>query len=309
MTITAGFCTRDGLLFCADSLYMGGSKAHQQKLFGWRVDQNTPHACSIVFGLAGHEDNSKMAIEDCLEAFAKCPPAERTGKNVRDIFRNVIGEIHQRYVSARPKDEQDNASFYLIIGAWLPLAGGCRMFKSSGPAVTSAEPYHCTGSGYYLGDFFMKQLANRNMTLRHATLLAIQGISAAKGHDAYCGGPTQFMTISNTGQLSNAVPYNTHDTELYVNRFEGEARTLLFDLANTTSTDEEFQHSLDHFLGHVWRIRHYWKTGVNPQYQHLVDLINSTGLKQSEPPSPQAPIPDLPPQPLPLESSSGSDES
>lgn len=312
MTITAGFCTRDGILICADSLYTGVSKVNQQKIWGYHVDGDgdgdMSKSCSVVFGIAGHEDNSKMAIEDCLHAIAACPPRERTGKKIRDLLRDEIGKIHAKYVDSHPESERDNLRFDLIIAAWLPLAGGCRMFKSSGPAVTSAEPYHCIGTGYYLGDFMMKRFAHGHMSLRQAVVIAVQGIAAAKSYDANCGGPTQFMTISGSGQLSNFVPYNTYDAESYISQFESECRSMLFHLAETQSSDETFEEELERFVDKVKKIRRYWMTGIDPQYQRLMDVISSAGFSQAVRRDLRSTTADPSPQPPSLESRGGSGE-
>jgi hypothetical protein len=74
MTIAAGFCVKDGILLCADSMYTGGSKVHQPKLFGYRLNSGTPEACSLAFALAGHENYGKMAIDDCVDELLDTPP-------------------------------------------------------------------------------------------------------------------------------------------------------------------------------------------------------------------------------------------
>jgi len=68
MTIVAGFCVRDGIVLCGDTMYRGAMKLHQSKLFGSTIS-DSPHAAehlSMVFAAAGHEANANMAIEDCI---------------------------------------------------------------------------------------------------------------------------------------------------------------------------------------------------------------------------------------------------
>jgi 20S proteasome alpha/beta subunit len=120
------------------------------------------------------------------------------------------------------------------------------MFKSSGPAVLLSEPYHCTGVGAYLGDYLMRSVFKRGMLIKDATLLAIQALAAAKSYDANCGGDTQFIKLSSTGQLSNAIPYNVQDAEWHVKKFEMAARELLFGLGAFTQMTSSLRSNCKH---------------------------------------------------------------
>jgi hypothetical protein len=285
MTIAAGFHVQEAILLCTDSMYTGQAKVTKPKIFAHIIaGESSALDVSIAIALAGHENYARMAIDECIEAIKDCPPDLRSLTNIRGVLKKAIKAFYGEYVdSISDPYERDRARFELIIGAWLPRGGGLKMFRSDGPAVIRVDDYHCSGSGAYLGDFFMKNLAHRQMSLREAALLAIQGIAAAKSYDANCGGSTQFVCIKNGGQLSNFVPYNTHDAERYVADFENQARSLLLQLGDTESSEEHFQERLDYFVGKVKEIRRYWKSGADPEYQRFMDLINASGFRREGP--------------------------
>jgi hypothetical protein len=181
------------------------------------LNGNTPESCSLGFALAGHEDFGKMAIDDCVEKVLACPAGERTMRNVGIALRAAIKAINDDYVDKKPTSERELAKFELIIGAWLPLAGGLNLFRTRGSAVNSAGSYHCTGVGAYLGDYLMRNVFDpRSMNIRDAVVLAIQALGAAKSYDANCGGDTQFLTIAPDGRISPTVPYDIHTSESYI---------------------------------------------------------------------------------------------
>ena len=189
----------------------------------------------------------------------------------------AVKSIHEEYVDRRPDPiEKENAHFDLVIGCWLPLAGGLRMFRTNGPGVVSGDEYCCIGTGYYLGDYLMRNIFRRGMRIKEAALLAIQAVSAAKRYDPFCGGTTQFMTITPPGKLSNFVSYNVQDAELYVSQFEHASRKLLFEIGDTASEDQKFEAYLEDFIVETRRIRRYWKNGGAPMYQYLVERLAET---------------------------------
>ena len=152
MTIAAGFWTSQGILLCADSQFTGSAKSNQPKIFGYPLHRsNRDHNCLIAFAVAGNAVNAKMAIEDCVEDIEECPPEKLTIKEAHSRFRANVKKIHEQYVDTRSDPvEKENARFALVIGCWLPMKRGLRLFRTDGPGVTS-EDYCCVGTGAYLG--------------------------------------------------------------------------------------------------------------------------------------------------------------
>lgn len=305
MTIVAGFLVQDGLLLGADTMYTGGAKIHQPKLFGYMFHPDTPQSASIAFALAGHEDFGKMAIDDCVEAIEAYPLAELSIKNVRGLLRNAVKTINDEYVGKKPSAERESARFELIIGMWLPLAGGLRLFRTNGSAVNDAGNYHCTGFGAYLGDYLMRNIFSPTiMRIKDAALLAIQALSAAKAYDASCGGDTQFMTIFPGGKISAVVPYDVRTSEYYISEFEKLSRSLLFNIGNAAMADKDFETWLSSFADEVRRIRSFWK---GEGFGYLAKQFAK--FTPTEQPNPQSPTADPSRPPPSPESPEGSDES
>jgi hypothetical protein len=300
MTIVAGFCVQDGLLLCADSQYTGGTKVHQPKLFGYTINSGIPESCTLAFALAGHENFGKMAIDDCVESITDCKPKERTMAKIKRLLRKAIKSINDEYVDTRPTDaEKEAAKFDLIIGAWLPMAGGLRMFRSSGPAVLLAGAYHCTGIGAYLGDYLMRDVFDRqSMDLNDVMQLATQALLAAKSYDANCGGDTQFMAIYPGGKISPVVPFDVRHAENYAAAFDKSSRRLLLAIGNLKLTDEYFQEWLRSFTMEVERMRTIWKSESSAweRLREMLSKIKTTGQQDPEStkhdPSPQPPLPE-----------------
>jgi hypothetical protein len=297
VTIIAGFHVQNGILLAADTMYTGGTKIHQPKLFGYSLNANTPESCSLVFALAGHENYGRMAIDDCVEELLSCEPKLRTLKAVKRAFRKAVKAINDEYVDTRPDPaEKEAARFDLIIGAWLPMAGGLQMFKSSGPAVLWAGRYHCTGVGAYLGDYLMRNVFTdevaRTIKIKSAALLAIQALGAAKTYDSNCGGDTHFMTIYPGGMMSPVVPYDVHSSERYISEFEILARKLLFNIGDADMSDTDFDKWLSSFTDETRRIRAFWK---GQGFDYLSRQLSQ--LRGEVPPDPQPPTGDPTPQP------------
>ena len=70
--------------------------------------------CTRVFGVAGHENNAKMAIEDCADDFGECPPKERTGKRIKELLRAAL-----KWLFAAIKSKLDRSNYELVRAASL----------------------------------------------------------------------------------------------------------------------------------------------------------------------------------------------
>lgn len=283
MTIVAGFKVQNGILLAADTMYTGGAKVHQPKLFGYTPNPDTAESITLAFALAGHEDFGKMAVEDCVEAIASRPP-DRSIDTVRKLLRRAVKAINDEYVDKKPASEREAAKFELLIAAWLPGAGGLKMFRTRGSAVNDAGNYHCAGYGSYLGDYLMRNIFTPTMRLRDVVLLSIQALGAAKSYDASYGGDTQFMTIYDGGKISGLIPYDVHESESYISQFESLSRKLLFNVGDAEMSDADFEEWFTGFADQVRTIRAFWK---GEALEHLNRQLAK--IMARVPPSPQPP--------------------
>lgn len=93
MTIVAGFRVQDGIVLCSDTQYTGNAKVYQRKLFPLTIGEDP-----YVFGLAGHEPNGKMAIDECEEAISELEPGKRTLNGVKRALRLAVKPVIDDYV-------------------------------------------------------------------------------------------------------------------------------------------------------------------------------------------------------------------
>ena len=215
MTIVAGFRVQDGIVLCGDTMYTGGMKVHQPKLCSATLADapDSVDRLSIAFALAGNEANARMAIEDCLEGISEHPAEKRSLRSITTLLRSAILKINRDYVDGHSEAEKYNLQFGLIIGAWLPRGGGCRLWSTAGSGLIHQDPYYCQGTGEYLGHYLIRPVFKKSLSIAETVLLAIQTIAAVKKYDPNCGGDTQFVTITEGGALSAEVPYSAVGTE------------------------------------------------------------------------------------------------
>jgi hypothetical protein len=125
MTIAAGFYVHDGILLCSDSQYTSAEKINKQKLFPATINGD-----SYVFALAGHEQNGKMAINECIDAIAAMQPEKRALKSVQKALRLAVKPICDDYVMSRPPDQRDILAFEILVACWIPRGGGHKLFSA-----------------------------------------------------------------------------------------------------------------------------------------------------------------------------------
>ena len=211
MTIAAGFCTRDGIVLCADTMMTSAMRTYESKIFPYSIDGE-----SYAFALAGHELYGKMAIDECREAVASVAVEKRTVRTVRKAIAKAIKEIFENHIDLRPESERPDAQIYLLIAAWIPKDGGTHLFSTLSTAVTERLDCDCIGSGYYLGNFLIRPVFQNNMPMQEAILLATHALSAAKTYDVNCGGASQFVILRSDGSITNEISPNTAMSEQFI---------------------------------------------------------------------------------------------
>jgi hypothetical protein len=306
MTIAAGFKVDAGIVLCSDSQYVGGAKVNQPKLFGYRHGDSTG-SIALVFALAGHEINGKIAIDECVDAMTSCNVKELTARKAWRVLRQTINVIYQECVDSRSvAAEKESAKFELVVGCWLPYGGGFQLFRTSGPGVVKGDDYYCVGIGAYLGDYLMRSAYVSSMPIQKVAILAIQALAAIKAYDANCGGESQFMVLYPDGIISPRIEYNINVIEARIGEFESLSRKLLFRLADTQSglkalampdsSDSWFESDLAAFVADIRRLRASWR---GQGLEHLLKIIEevkaeailnpkpTTGDQLSQPPSPE----------------------
>ncbi|HXM44456.1 MAG TPA: hypothetical protein VN924_24675 [Bryobacteraceae bacterium] len=281
MTIVAGFHVNDGILICSDTQYTGAAKVYQQKVFPMTVDGDT-----YVFGLAGHEPNGKMAIEDCQEAIQDLPAEQRSLKGIKRALRKAVKPICDEYVLSRPTGDQDGVAFEIMVGCWIARGGGHKLFSiSRNGAVNRLDGYGCIGVGSYLGDYFIRQIFRRQMTVDTVLLLAAQTLNAVKSYDQNCGGPSQLVIIDKNGHHAFLAPESPWIL-YFLSTYDAIARQLMFAIADEGLSAPDFDMHLQQFIKQVGMFR--TESLRQSSLGGSLNPLPTTAYQSPRPPSPES---------------------
>lgn len=270
MTIALGIVASDGAVLCADSQYTSGIKVEGQKIFPWW----RKHA-AVVFAFSGHVSNATVLIQQCEKSLNKIKNRP-TADSIERILRREIKSFQEDYIDKRPYDERDEAQVDLII-AIATAADGMRLFYTEKPVLVGFTKYRAVGSGGCdLGQYVMRRAYRPEMTTHDAIVMAMQALAAAKQHDPYCGGPSQFVTIK-SGVVSGIVPFDVDKTEPDILKYERWAANLLLDIGDFSMDQQEFLNRIERFATNIQGMREVWEKNGLP----FKDLLNSLTTQAS----------------------------
>jgi hypothetical protein len=300
MTIAAGFRCRDGLLLCADSQFSGADKGHPDK-----VTSRPFGAVTVAFAMSGDEDYARTAIYDSYEAVADIPLDQCNISTTRKAIRRAITRVNSEYSRQSHLDATQRPEF--IIGITETITGLSGLFSSRDSAFPPIEEFDCRGSGSYIANFILRASQARSTATVMETLpMALRAISAAKRHDAYSGGGSQYIVLGGhpgRGAGMQIAAYHNDASDTETEHFERLCGLLYGELCNFGIPDEEFHKRMDWISAQFGGMR---KEFVRPgsAYRGVSDSISQVGSRDPE--STTGDPQDLPPS---QESPGGSGES
>ena len=258
MTIAAGFCYDGGILLCADSLYTGGMKLHQTKLFPFQHSDGC-----VAFALAGNEGYGKFAIQEAQDAILASPEPEKSVKTVKRLLGKILKSVYSQHIDTRPQNEQYESQISLLVGLW-NRREGFRLLATRKTVAIEINTYDCIGSGEYLGHYIIAPAYESKITRRQSVVLALQAMAAVKDHDPSCGGQSEFLAISEGGKMTplNFPPLHNsiRDAEDCIRDFQSITRSLLFHLTDPALKDDQFAEHMDRCkIALLQMVRHRWK--------------------------------------------------
>jgi hypothetical protein len=193
MTIAAGFLVREGIFLCSDTQYQSLYRTQDYKIFPMVFS-----GVKALFAFAAFDDiYGKMALEECQWRMGDC--SERTLRNLTGAIREAVKSIHNEYVRVELQSGRD-VSFQFIVALWSELEG-LRLLRTSGAAVSPANPFECIGSGEYLAHYLMKPFHSASMSYESAIAMAAHALSEAKMFDSSCGGFSDMILLRGDGAL------------------------------------------------------------------------------------------------------------
>jgi hypothetical protein len=266
MTIVAGFVATDGVLLCADSQYTGWDKQYSDKII-------TRHAegARLTFALAGDEDYGKSAIEDCYQALLRMPQEQRSITKIREKIRPIIA------ASTKPCSPESRPEFLAAIST---DAEGVSLFAVREDSMPPIERYDTRGSGKYIANYIMSSFipVSFRFTIEGVLPIAVYAISAAKRHDASCGGGSQFFAIRDMF-VSGVYGGGTDDSDKLIEDYARSCGELLRGLACNTS--EEFESTLSRTTKDMRAMRRRMVESSSP-YLSLLQAMRFTSSDMSQ---------------------------
>lgn len=203
MTIAAGFFYRGGLLLCTDTQATGSFKMHGSKLLPQDYDDGT----ITIFATVGNIPYARMGVQ--LAELAIQDMKSRTANAIHRLLEEQVYSLHLKHLYAHPSWNLDaNLRVSYLIGVWAAADRQLAFFKTDDTAVERLHGYECLGSGSPLAHYLIRPRYERRPSVHvphvhnedEVRKLAYEALEEVKSHDPYCGGDTQWFTITDDGK-------------------------------------------------------------------------------------------------------------
>ena len=205
MTIAAGFLYSGGLALCTDTQFTGIFKIHGTKLLSHEYDDGS----KSVFATVGHATYSRMCVQLVQDQIADTDKRDRTLSKMHLILIAGVKALHQEHLFKHP-DRADIGGVQFLVGFWSAKDRALGFYSTEETAVQRLYGYLCLGTGQLLGDYLLrpkyKRRINTTQPHKHSQQEVLQmardALSEIKQHDPNVGGDSQFVTLSDDGELS-----------------------------------------------------------------------------------------------------------
>jgi hypothetical protein len=204
MTIGAGFLYDGGLLLCADTQFTGQIKLQGSKILPYTYNDKSKSAIVTV----GHAQYTKMCAQLIQDSVIDLPAASRTISKMHLVLIAAIKSLHQDHFFKHP--QRDSLAAQFLIGFWSAQDKQIGFFSTEETAVARMYGYNCLGSGEILAHKYIRPKYKRLTSIlqkpRHTYdqvfKMAGDALKDVKAFDPNCGGHTEYLTISDDGEMS-----------------------------------------------------------------------------------------------------------
>jgi len=187
MTIAAGFKCMDGVLLCADSQFTIADKSFREKIITRAIGP-----AKFAFALCGDEDYALSAIEDCCYALDALEATKYNVKSFRETISSCISSASKSY--DRHKGPSDQKPEFLV--AISMPEQNVQLFSARESAMPPVSMCKVIGTGGYIARYIDRAFGLMSrQSIKDSIFMALYFVAAAKRHDAYCGGGSQFFVI------------------------------------------------------------------------------------------------------------------
>jgi hypothetical protein len=228
MTIAAGFCVRDGVLICADTLHTGtGMSLHAAKLFS----SDLPGSGKIIFASAGNADFAQATIQKCITNLNGLRPGGTIGHGeIIAAIEGILDSEYRRLVFQRPDRDRQAHDFRMLIAVWTPKQGSA-LYSTWEIAIKQCQEYACLGIGEYIANYLIPPMYHSGMRLPDVAVTATYALAKAKDYVDGCGGETNFKFLTSSGFMGEVDWHITEHIEAVFRDYETHARAFVFSLA------------------------------------------------------------------------------
>ena len=205
MTIAVGFLYDEGLLLCADTQFTGEIKLIGSKILSRVYDDGSKSAFVVV----GHVRYARMCVNLIEDSIVDLDADARTLRELQRKVMAYIKYIHQEHIFEHPR--ADDIPVQFLIGLWSAKDKALVFLSTKDTAVTRMYGYDCLGSGETLAQRYIRPLYERvtsitqkpKHTEQEVRQFATGALREVKNYDPYCGGNSECLTLTNTGQMSS----------------------------------------------------------------------------------------------------------
>jgi 20S proteasome alpha/beta subunit len=256
MSIVAGIRCSDGIVLCADSLHTGnGYTVLEPKM------AKTECPCgTAIYGFAGNPSFARTAIMACHTALLSAPPE---ADMVQILAREVSREF-RRLVLSVPTYAADYSYHYrLLIGIRLPN-GYTDLLTTEGHSLSyCGGNYTCIGTDDTLALYLLRSLYRSDMNVDRALIAAAHMIGRVKSYVPHCGGPTQFLWLTEGESKPEIAEFHLSRLEEAFTEIERRTSEMLIDNSDTSLSLEEMSARLLDFHDYIWERRKRLTFGID----------------------------------------------
>lgn len=234
MTIAAGFRFDKGILLCADTQYSSSSKTPGTKIFPIK------HlGATLILVLTGRHMYATRAVEQITDRIKLLSEGQLTKARMQDEIEAVLRRVFQSDVYPHPDwGREESPDFSFVVGLYSPTEGSALLATEETLTVDMGDRV-CLGSGSYLGDYLSRMYLGRQQSLKDVAPLAAYILFEAKSFDVGCGGKSEFVVLSNTGETSPIQSQDITLAEDYAPAFNEATAKLFYAMADLDKSDDD----------------------------------------------------------------------
>jgi hypothetical protein len=250
VTIAVGFRCLEGAMLCADTKHTGQMALYDPKLF----HKKYPNGARSIIAIVGNSSYACMGVRKCEAKLGGL--SSPTLDQMVDTIESVLLEIHVQHIHPHPdRSTVEGPDFWLLMALWSPV-DGLRTYSTAQTSVAPFPVYYCEGAGAYLGHYIIKpRYTDPHSHLAVAVSVAFTALQRIKSYDPDCGGYSQFLTLSNEGQISPVGQHEISQGEAFTEGFHDYAEFLYERLCDLDLPGNEVNKQFESFKKLVLQVR------------------------------------------------------